>query len=50
MNKTETKEQYLSRLRRTALSLPTAVVKRAVQDMHRRVRVAAKFKGRQYIE
>ena len=46
----ETKEQYLARLRRTALSLPEAVVKRAVQDMHRRVRLAVRFKAGQYIE
>ena len=50
VKKRETKEQYLARVRRTALSLPEAAVKRAIQDMHQRVRVAVRFKDGQYIE
>lgn len=49
-NHKETKAEYLARLRRTALTTPTAVVQKAVEDMHWRVRLAVKFKGRQYIE
>ena len=37
-NKKETKEQYMARLRRTALNLPTSLVTKAVKDMHRRLR------------
>ena len=36
--KRETQQQYLARLKRTALSLPRSFVEKAVQDMHRRVR------------
>ena len=35
-NKKESKVEFMKRLRRTALGLPTAVVKSAVQDMKRR--------------
>ena len=41
----ETKEEYMSRLRRTALGLPTTVVKKAVEDMQKRVRLLKKAKG-----
>lgn len=37
-NKTETKEQYMARLKKTALGLPKAQVEKAVMDMRRRVR------------
>ena len=36
--KTETKEQYMARLKKTALGLPKAQVEKAVMDMRRRVR------------
>ena len=48
--KRETKKRYLERLRRTALSLPPSVVKRAVMDMHRRVRLAVSARGGIFIE
>ena len=48
--KKETKTEFMARLRHTALTLPTAVVQKAVRDMHRRVRLVVKFKGRQHIE
>ena len=44
-NRKETKVEFFSRLRRTALTLPSSVVKRAVCDMHRRVRLCVKAKG-----
>lgn len=44
-NKKESKEQFLARLRRTALGLPTALVKRAVQDMKRRCTLIKEAKG-----
>ena len=50
VKKKETKEEYLARLRRTALGLPASVVKRAVMDMHRRVRLAVAAKGAVFIE
>ena len=43
--KKESKAQYLARLRRTAMGLPQSVVTKAVQDMHRRVRLLARAKG-----
>ena len=49
-NMKETKAEFLARLRRTALNLPTAAVQSAVEDMHRRVRLCAKYRGRQYVE
>ena len=44
-SRVETKEQYKARLRRTALGLPTAEVTKAVQAMHKRVRMVAKERG-----
>jgi hypothetical protein len=41
----ETKQEFLARLRFTALTLPTAVVKNAVSDMHRRTRCLVKARG-----
>ena len=43
--KKETKEKYMNRLRRTALALPTSVIKKAVGDMSRRVALVSKAKG-----
>lgn len=48
--KKETREAYLARLRRTALGLPSPVVKKAVMDMHRRVRLAVAAKGGVFLE
>jgi hypothetical protein len=45
-SKKETKQEYMNRLRRTALALPTSVVKKAVGDMTRRVALVAKAKGK----
>ena len=45
-NRRETQEQYKPRLRRTALTLPTTVVTRAVKDMARRVRALRDAKGK----
>ena len=50
MKKKETREAFLARLRRTALGLPSSVVRRAVMDMHRRVRLAVAAKGAVFIE
>lgn len=44
-NKKETVDQYMKRLRHTALTLPASVVTRAVQDMKRRVALVAKARG-----
>ena len=44
-NKKETVDEYKKRLRRTALSLPTAEVKKAVGDMHRRCALVVKAQG-----
>ena len=41
----ETKEQYLNRLRKTALALPEAYVTKSVQEMHRRVRAVRDSEG-----
>ena len=46
----ETRDAYRARLRRTALGLPTSVVKKAVMDMHRRVRLAVAAKGGVFVE
>jgi hypothetical protein len=43
--KKESVVEYKQRLRRTALSLPTSVVTRAVADMKRRVAMAIEAKG-----
>ena len=48
--KRETKAQFLMRLRETAMGLPLSVVKRAVQDMHRRVRLVIARHGGQFKE
>ena len=48
--KKETRESYLARLRRTALGLPSSVVKKAVMDMHRRVRLAVAAMGGVFLE
>ena len=37
-NKKETVKQFKDRLRRTALSIPARVVRKAVNDMHARMR------------
>jgi hypothetical protein len=44
-SKKESKEQYLTRLRRTALGLPTSFVTKAVQSMKRRVELLEAAKG-----
>ena len=36
--RTETKAEYMTRLRKTAMALPTALVKKCVGDMHKRCR------------
>ena len=43
--KKETKEAYKKRLRKTALSLPTAIVKNSVMDMRRRCQEVVKAQG-----
>ena len=43
--KTESKVQYMACLRKTALGLPTAVVSKAVMDIHRRIRLIEKAGG-----
>ena len=42
--------QYVARLKRTALGLHSVDVKRAVQSMHRRVRLCVENKGGLFIE
>ena len=49
-NTKESKEQYLKRLKGTALSLPHAFVSRAVKDMRRRVLCLQKAKGGIFLE
>ena len=49
-NKQETKDAHLKRLRKTAMSLPTKVVKGAVMDMHRRVRKVVAAEGGLFTE
>ena len=49
-NEKESKSQYLDRLKRTALSIPTAVVKKAVMDMRRRLRSLQEAEGSLFIE
>ena len=44
-DRVETRDKYLARLRRTALSLPQPVVAKAVQSMHKRVRLVVKARG-----
>ena len=44
-NKKETAEQYMARLRRTALAVPSSVVKKAVMDTRRRTMEVMKNKG-----
>ena len=41
----ETEEAFKARLKRTALGLPTAIVSRAMHDMHRRVQLVLEEKG-----
>ena len=41
----ESKEEFLKRLRRTALRLPTALVTKAVMSMRRRCRAIKVAKG-----
>ena len=41
----ETREQHMKRLARTALGLPRAVVLKAVESMHKRVRLVTKERG-----
>lgn len=43
--KKESEEEYKARLKKTALGLPTTLVKKAVMDMHRRVRMVIKAGG-----
>ena len=49
-NKVETETQYRKRLRDTAMRLPTAVVRAAVADMHKRVRKVVQAHGNVYNE
>jgi len=49
-NRTDTKWQYLERLRATALALPRAVVEGAVRTMHDRVRKVVAAKGCLFLE
>ena len=46
----ETAEEYMERLRKTALGLPRAVVEKAVVDMRRRVRLIVQRRGRLFNE
>ena len=41
----ETKDQYLSRLRNTAMALPQTYVTKSVMEMHRRVRAVRESEG-----
>ena len=49
-NEKESKSQYLDRLKHTALSIPNAVVKKAVMDMRRRLRSLQVAEGSLFIE
>ena len=49
-NKKESKEQYMARLKKTALGLPRAQVEKAVMDMRRRVRAIYDADGGLIIE
>lgn len=49
-NKKESKETYMKRLRKTALSLSPTSVRNAVMDMHKRVRQVVKAEGGLFIE
>ena len=46
----ETQDQFKKRLKKTAMSLPTALVKRSVGDMHRRCCAVVKASGGLFIE
>ena len=48
--KRESKDEYMKRLRRTALSLPTALVKKCAGDMHRRCRMTFAKNGGLFAE
>lgn len=43
---TETQKQYLARLRRTALTLPRAMVKKALNQMRDRILATVASKGK----
>ena len=43
--KKEPEEEHKARLKKTALGLPTTLIKKAVVDMHRRVRMVIKAGG-----
>lgn len=49
-NKKESKVQYMTRLKKTALGLPTSVVSKAVMDIHRRIRLIEKAGGGLIVE
>ena len=49
-NEKESESQNLDRLKRTALSIPNAVVKKAVMDMRRRLRSLQVAEGSLFIE
>ena len=49
-NKKQSKEQYMARLKKTALGLPRAQVEKAVMDMRRRVRAIYDADGGLIIE
>ena len=44
-SKKESRAQFKDRLRRTALGFPKSVVRKAVSDMHRRVRMVVAAEG-----
>ena len=48
--KNETSDEYMARLRKTALQLPRAVVGKAVLDMRRRARLVVQRRGRSLTE
>ena len=48
--KTETREQYLARLRKTAKAIPAAFVNSAVGDLARRCKLVIKAKGGHFEE
>ena len=50
INRRESEEAFKKRLRRVALSLPTAVVKKAVRDMSRRAKKLVEVKGGLFTE
>ena len=49
-NRKETKEQFLQRLKQTALNLPTSLVKAAVGSMRRRCHAISNLQGDLFTE